>query len=124
MADLLKLLGSIVTVPPVESTGATQVVSQIDKRVLLRRKTEQQFTLLSDSPQSVPLAGLAHVGVLMVQTLRKVTLRATSADGSQQLVPVDDLLILFSGTVPLTAIDLVRLPGVETEVVVFMGETL
>lgn len=70
--------------------------------------------LATDSPESVAfgdLASGANVVLLQVTNRGKVRARLTSADGTQQAVPVDGLLVLVTQSVPITAIDLMRVSG-------------
>lgn len=66
----------------------------------------------TDTPEAIAFGDLtgAHV-VLLKATGGKVRARLTSTDGSQQAVPVDDVLFLVSRSVPITAIDLTRVVG-------------
>lgn len=87
--------------------------------------TEQysQLTLASDSPAALPFGGLSEANVLIVKCVGgKVRVRITSADGSQQSVPVDSFLALISASVPMTTVDVTRVPGVQTVVRYFLGQ--
>lgn len=65
--------------------------------------------LATDSPESIAFGDLTNAHVIWLKvTGGKVRARLTSADGSQQAIPVDNLLVLVSRTVPVTAIDLTR----------------
>jgi hypothetical protein len=91
----------------------------------LTRKDLDSVVLSADAPLSVSFgSGVVSAAVVILKaTGGKVRARLTSADGSQQAVPVDDLLVLISQSVPITAIDLTRVPGVLTTVDVFLGQT-
>lgn len=87
--------------------------------------TEQysQLTLTNDSPALLPLGGLSSINTLIVKCVGgKVRVRITSADGSQQAVPVDTFLALISASVQITAVDVTRTPGVQTIVRYFLGQ--
>ena len=81
--------------------------------------------MASDAFQSVDFGGLTNAHVLVVKSPgEQVTLRLTSAAGSQQLVPVEEFLAVVSLTSPFTAIDIQRVSGVSTAVKIFLGEKL
>lgn len=90
----------------------------------LARVKSCEYLLDTDGALSVELGGLSAVNVLIVRTLGgKVRVRITSADGAQQSIPVDSLLVLVGQAVPVTAIDLTREPATSTQVQVFLGES-
>ncbi len=124
MSDLLQISGSLTTTPTSGNpSGDPEVEAQISERVGLINKSISNYQLETDSPVSVNFSGLTNCNVLMVKTVGgKVRVRLTSADGSTQAVPVDSLLILIDLSVPVTAIDLTRVPAVSTTVRVFLGE--
>lgn len=66
----------------------------------------------TDAPESIAFGDLTNAHVVWLKaTGGKVRARLTSADGAQQAIPVDPVLILVSRTVPITAIDLTRVSG-------------
>lgn len=82
-----------------------------------------EFELTSDSPVTVPLAALSQAHfVYMRSTGGKIRARLTSADGTQQSIPVDPTLCVMSNSVPFTAIDITRQPGVQVTVRVLLAE--
>ena len=91
----------------------------------LTRKDLDTISLDTDAPLAVNFgSGVTQAAVAILKaTGGKVRARITSADGSQQSIPVDDLLVLISQSVPITGIDLTRVPGVLTTVSVFLGQT-
>lgn len=126
MADTLRLLGSYQTTPLLGPTsGVPTVDAPIDDTVQLTKKVALEYVLDTDDPVSVSLAGLTALSVLFVTVIgSKVRVRITSADGATQAVPVDDLFMLISRSVPITAIDLTRAAaGVETTVNLFLGQS-
>jgi hypothetical protein len=81
-----------------------------------------QYSLNADAAQAVSFGGLSSANVVVVKSVGgKVRVRLTSADGSQQAVPVDSLLVLISSAVAITAIDLTRVSGTLTTVTVTLG---
>lgn len=124
MADTLALTGSIAVSPAVGSpSGFPSVQIPLDERMVLENSQPAGYVLTDDSPVAVAFGGLAAVNFLMVKCLGgKVRVRVTSTDGSQQAIPVDDLLILKCRSVPITAIDLTRVAGTSTTVEVFIGD--
>ncbi len=99
------------------------IPAPIEERLRLSKKHYDEMSLSADAFVAVALGGLSNVHVLVVKVPGgRVTLRLTSAAGSQQLVPCEELVVLVSKTVPLTAIDVQRAPGVTTTVRLFLGE--
>jgi len=88
----------------------------------LAQKESSTYTLTVDSAVAVAFAGVTNANVVIITTNQKIKVRITSADGAVQSIPVDGLLIIVSKTVPITAIDLTRVPATETRVRVFLGE--
>jgi len=104
------------------ASGAAALLTQILEQVTIDEKNLVTYDLTSDSAQVVAFGGVANANVLIIATDRKVKVRVTSADGATQAIPVDDTLILISRTVPITAVDITRVPATETHVSVFLGE--
>lgn len=122
MAGLFQLSGSYSTTPE-EGGAAPEVGRTFNEKLPLSRQAVGTYDLSSDSPVDVDFGGLAGVNVLIVKVVGgKVTLRLTSADGTDQAVPVDSFFALVDRTVTLTAIDLTRTPSTSTRVQVFLGE--
>lgn len=99
-------------------------VGSITSSLSLTRKDFDTVVLDADAPVDVNFgSGVTEAAVVVMKaTGGKVRARLTSADGSQQSVPVDDLQVVVSQSVPFTAIDLTRVPGVSTSVDVFLGQ--
>lgn len=124
MSSLFTLLGSYQATPPVRSTTETTDVGQaFELRALLTRKHYDEIDILSNSPVTVAFGGVTNAHYVVIQSDQKVQVKLTSTDGAAQIVPVDNLLILSAYLVPITAITLVRLAGVDTRVKVFLGES-
>lgn len=116
------LTGSITDFPT--SEVAAPVCARLELETGLERRS---VTLATDSPVAVPFS-TPDVSVVRIfvdpklNTSTKVTARVTSADGTQQLVPVDPIAIIFSQSVPFTAIDLIRVAGQTTVVDLTLGQ--
>lgn len=125
MADVFRLTGEFSAAPAVFELGVPQdpeVLGALLQSLYLQRKLNTRVSLTGDSPVSVNFESLASAHVILLQATAKVRVRLTSTDGSQQAVPAGPLAILINDAVPVTALDLTRLPGVNTEVHVFLGE--
>jgi hypothetical protein len=130
MADTFAIDGSWTCEP--RSTGQQSSDPSLDaplaERVALEAKEQGTYTLSSAAVVPVSLGGIdlaVGAAVVMLRAVGgKVKARLTSADGAVQCVPVDPLCIVISGSVPFTAIDLTRDPGISTAVVVkvFLGQ--
>ena len=88
---------------------------------------QQSVELLIDKDgsifKSVDLGGLSNVNFLSVRAVGvKIRVRITSADGTNQSIPVDPILVLRSDSVNITALDLTRLANTETEVYIVLAE--
>lgn len=124
MADIFALTGSYSATPASGTPSADPIITAaLDERQMLATAQYSQLTLTNDSPVSLPLGGLSSINTLIVKCVGgKVRVRVTSADGSQQAVPVDSFLALISASVPMTAVDVTRSPGVTTIVRYFLGQ--
>jgi hypothetical protein len=122
--DVFRLAGEYSSAPTVElPPGLIAVAARINEHVLLNQKITIEYTLTGDTPVPVSFGSLASVSVLVIRaTGGKVRVRITSADGNDQAIPADPWLILLAGSVPITAIDLTRVAGVQTSVEAFLGE--
>ena len=84
-----------------------------------------EVQLSDDNPKAVNFGDLARAEVVYLRAFGgKVRARFTSADGTDQSVPVDPTLILFASREPITALDLTRVVGAGTtvKVKVLLGE--
>lgn len=124
MSAVFAIVGSYSATPASGSPSADPIVTApLDERQMLATLQYSQLTLTSDTPVSLPLGGLTSANVLIVKAVGgKVRVRITSADGSQQAVPVDTFLALMSASVPMTAVDVTRTPGVQTVIRYFLGQ--
>jgi hypothetical protein len=125
VADSFSFVATYGTSPPTGTTAAASICANLSEALSLTRKDLDTVVLNADAPLSVSFgSGVASAAVVILKaTGGKVRARITSADGSQQSIPVDDLLVLIAQSVPITAIDLTRVPGVSTTVDVFLGQT-
>jgi hypothetical protein len=125
VADNFSLTGSYQASPAFGSpSGIGAIIAPVDEEMQLVDKFYDSVSLAVDAPVSVPFGGgvtNAHV-VILKATGGKVRARLTSADGVSQAVPVDSFAVFTSRSVPITAIDLTRVPGTLTSVDVFLGQ--
>lgn len=124
MADIFQLGGSYTTAPANGAPSADPSLNApIDESMTLIRKHQDTIDLTVDSPVTVQFGGVINAHVLIVKTVGgKARVRITSADGSTQSIPVDSFYASISNTVPITAVDLTRVPSQLTTVKVFLGE--
>jgi hypothetical protein len=126
VADQFALSGSYSSSPLVGSpSGVASIPAPIDEQLVLTAKFYDTIMLGVDTPVSVPfnVGGVSNAAVVIIKvTGQKVKARFTSTDGIQQAVPIDTFFANISRTVPITAIDLTRTPGVSTRVDIFMGQ--
>jgi len=124
VADAFTLSGEYHTTPYTGvKSGVPSVESPISEKVALVSKALAEYRLTVDTPVSVALGLLTQVNVLVLKAIGgKVRVRLTSADGSQQSIPVDSFLALTTLSVPVTAIDLTRTVGTTTTVEIFIGQ--
>lgn len=126
MSDTFKLDGSWSTTPSsgVGDSGCAVLSAPLTETITLEKKLFQDIVLDVDAPVVVSFGGLTAAHVVSIATQgQKIRARMTSADGTDQSVPIDDLFLNISRTVPITAIDLMRVAGAETLVKVFLGQT-
>ena len=116
------LNGSVTTTPQQGmASGLFGVAALLTSLYNLTRQFENQYDL--DSDTAVPVVSGLNANVLVVKPIGgAVTLRITTTAGTQQLIVLDDLFILQSQTTTVTALDLIRAPGVPVSVSVFMGQ--
>jgi len=105
-------------------SGCPTIDFPFSEEVALAVKNYDEVNLTVDTPVPVVFGGVTNASVVIISPTNgaKVTARITSADGVEQSIPVDDVLILISRSVPITAIDLTRVPATDTKVKVFLGE--
>lgn len=104
-------------------SGQPTILTSINERMTVTSDLAAKYTLTADSVQSVDLGGLSNVNFLSVRAVGgKIRVRITSADGTNQSIPVDPILVLRSDSVNITALDLTRLANTETEVYIVLAE--
>lgn len=120
----LKRTGSDEIAPPVGNpSGQPSVLVAKDETMPLRNYLTTVVYLTANDPVSVSLGPLTGVNYLSIRSGdSKIRVRLTSADGTTQAVPVYPSLDLRSDTVDITAIDLTRTSGVDSEVFIVMGQ--
>lgn len=120
----LELSGSLSLKPPVGTpSGQPSTIATFSEKVSLERQLSANYTLTVDTAVSVTITPLTGVNFLMVKASGgELRVRITSSDGTTQAIPVDSLLVLISNTVDITAIDLLREAGIETEVFLVLGQ--
>lgn len=118
MADILNVNGAFTLQANTGLTrGSPTVLAQFVQQVAMLRKAEAEYTLESDSAQTVSLAGMADAAFLYAYCDAPVTLRITTADGSAQAIPVYPLaMIMLPAAKALTALTVTRSPGAVTVV--------
>lgn len=123
-SDLLTLNADMTVVPALGApSGFPSLVFQLTEKLVLQNRVQERYVLVADAPQAVALTGLTGAHVVVLRALGgHVAVALTSADGSAQVVPLDDWMALISRAVPFTALTLTRDPGVETTVEVFLGQ--
>ena len=116
MSYSLKLQGSL-TASSGNAPNSPELSYALDEALTVKAFQTYEMVLNADPAQAVALAGVANIHYLYVKTVGgKVRVRVTSADGSQQSIPVDDHLILQASAVPSTAVDFTRVSGAVTTV--------
>lgn len=124
MATQFALSGSY-TAEPLDGVPSLDpsIGTPIEESMQLAYKTVVEAHLTTDAPATVAFGGVTNANVVILKVVSgKVKARLTSADGATQAVPVDTVFILTSRSVPVTAIDLTRVPATDTVVRVFLGE--
>jgi len=102
---------------------ASGIGLDIERRVgLARPAARRAIDMTSDAALVISLDGWAGVNVLMIETDTKVTAFITHADGTDQAIPVNDLLLLVCRSAPITALSLVRVAGQLAHVVLTLGQ--
>lgn len=124
MADILNVQGAFTLSANTGLTrGSPTVLAQFAEQVAMLRKCETEYTLESDSAQSIPLNGLTGANFLYIFCDAAVTLRITTADGATQAVPVFPLaMLLLPAAKPITAVTVQRVPGTVTVVKLVMAQ--
>jgi hypothetical protein len=105
-------------------SGCPSFSFPFEEEVTLAVKNYDEPTLLVDTPVPVDFGAVTNAAVVMISVSNglKVIAQITSADGVDQAIPVDDTFILLCRSVPVTAINLTRMPATATKVKIFLGE--
>ena len=120
----LKRVGSDTISPPAGNpSGQPTVLVQKDETAPLRNYLSTVVYLTSDSVVTVSLGPLTGVNYLSIRSGdAAVRVRLTSSVGTSQAFSVYPSLDLRSDTVDITAIDLTRTSGIDSEVFIVMGQ--
>jgi len=120
----LKRTGSDTISPPAGNpSGQPTLLVQKDETMAIRNYLSTVVYLSSDSPVSVSLGPMTGVNYLSIRSGdAAVRVRITSSVGTTQAVSVYPSLDLRSDTVDITAIDLTRTSGIDSEVFIVMGQ--
>ena len=120
-----RVAGSLSLAPSLGAvSGIRGSAIPLDELLYVEQQMQNTYVLDGDSPVSVQFGTLSAANAVFVKADGKVRVRLTSADGSQQSVPVDSVLLLTCQATGITAIDLTRVAGVDTTVEVFLGQKL
>lgn len=121
MADVLRLSGSIGIAPSSGTpSGHASLTVALDEQMSLdHARANLHYLLATDAAKVVDLDSLS-VSFVLVRATAKVKVRITSADGATQAIP-GTFLVIRTEDVPITAIDITRQPGIETQVDVTIG---
>ena len=122
--DTWTLQGSLVTMPAVGNpSGALGTNILLGDIETLQAKAGGDLDLNSDAPVVIPFGQISGANILFLDAHDlKVDATVTSTDGTAQIIPVEDLLLLQTRTVPITAVSLTRVPGIATTVTFFLGQ--
>ena len=104
------------------SSGVPGTVVPLDESIQLAQMHQCTLFLGADSPVDVPFGTMTSGNFLFVKSTGRVRVRITSADGVQQALPVDGVLLQFSESAGLTAVDVTRVAGQDTTVDVLIGQ--
>ena len=122
-ADQFNLSGGYTCEPLGTPTSfAASIDAVIGEALVLKAKHYDTILLSADAVSVVSFGGVVNAHVVILKATGKVKARVTSTDGATQAVPFDTYWILMSQSVPITAIDLTRVPATDTTVFVFLGE--
>jgi hypothetical protein len=124
VGEKLSLTGAVTIEPSTGNpSGFVGHTATLDETISLSRSTTIPVELSSDTAVAVPFGSLATGAIyVQIKSTGKVKARFTSADGTTQSIPVDDLLILKALSVPITALDLTRVAGQATSAEVLLGQ--
>ncbi len=124
MADLFTLAGSYTATPASGSPSADPLVNApISEQQVLGVQLTSVCALTNDNVTPLPFGCIDGATVVIVKAVGgKIKLRLTSADGTDQVVPVDTFAAIMSAAVPFTSVSVQRSPGVATTVKFFLGQ--
>lgn len=134
----VQLSGRLKYAPPVPSLDASVNPTQgadVLESMVCSGEEGGTYVLAADADVPVSLGALAGVGAFAIKVTpnvgippspgfpngvpaapNPVTIKLTGAGGAAQAITIDGFIMLFSASVPYTAIALRRAPGVQTTV--------
>lgn len=116
-------MSTLVLTTSIAELPAGPIAETNEQRIgLVRAPAKRVIDLESDLPFSVSLDGWTGIHMVQMIASSKITAKITSADGAAQAIPVDPQLNLVSRSTPITAIDLVRVPGQAATVELIIGQ--
>jgi len=124
VADTFVLNGNYSSQPTLGNPSASPtILTPLLESMQLGNQAVKFYQLQSPTPTVTDVVlDFANVNVLVVKVVGgHVRVRITSSDGSQQAIPVTDLLFLMTET-NITAIDLLQDAGMLIEVQLFLGQ--
>jgi hypothetical protein len=99
------------------------VNAPINEQQVLGVQLTSGCALTNDAAENLPFGCIDGATVVIVKAVGgPIKLRLTSADGTDQVVPVDTFAAIMSASVPFTAVSVQRSPGVATTVRFFLGQ--
>lgn len=124
LAETLVLNGQL-SVTPSPACGcdpSLATIIQLAESMSIAAKLATAFVVPSDAAFPIDLTTVPAVNVLFISVTAKVMLTITTADGTAQTIPVDPLMILFTSSVPITALSITRVSGTDTTVSLVLGD--
>ena len=125
MSSQLTISGSYVIAPltGASANGEPTISTPFDEMIITDRSTLVELRLTSDVAVSVAFGGVDEaVFVAIHASGGKVSATLTSADGTDQIIPVDPIGLLLSESVPFTALSLTRATGTTVDVRVVLAD--
>jgi hypothetical protein len=124
VAETLLLNGQL-SINPSPACGCDPdlgVLVTLSEQMSIAAKQSMSFVVPSDAVFPIDLTTTPNVNALFIDVDQKVKLTITTADGAAQVIPVDPMMVWFSGLVPITALSITRQVGVDTNVRLILGD--
>jgi hypothetical protein len=124
VAYTLAISGSIDVSPTTGNpSGVPTISTPLSESIVAKVEQVSEVNLLADAVAVLPFGGVTNAHFILLRgTGGKFKARLTSADGATQIVPVDQLFVLFCESVPVTAIDIQRVTGIPVVVSYHLAE--